>query len=557
MNTQPTLRPPVDTIEALPACLQEIVNALITMDTMHAKAVRQIVIDAKIQPEALMSWSDFDHLAADSYGRRLVYDGGFFEMMVMSWRPGDISAIHDHGYTQWGAVQVFGPAEHATFLVQDDEITCLSRTLLKPGQAMAVGHQLVHQMGNTTDDQRFITFHLYGNKQRTHDITGNARVFDLNKGIIEYTDGGVFHALPQQLVNSEEPAPTPDYLCWLRNTVDITKRVRAAQAAGCNEINRDIDQLINDLFDQDKKASLLADLNQHVGTDGHAINSYWWKLLCHELTQAAALQTECLHNSTSTTDDAFQTYAELYDSVIGQPCLDSFIATYLEFMCTHYDIDFNQSTLLSLGCGTGLTELYMIGKLGMQKENLLGIDLSEAMIHVASQRIQAEIGDVMEIDPAVKTWDLAFCGLNIFQYLPHQQFADAIHKVAAVVKPGGYFFGDFITSDHIRWYPNLFFSEDQQIISLRTPKLIEKDQQMYQQSHIINIDFRQQMRITDEGHHQRYLPPLSRVRGIFEQAFSGTVEIYDAVSLKPISAEADTCLSTRYLVCASNKQVVQ
>ncbi len=123
--------------------------------------------------------------------------------------------------------------------------------------------------------------------------------------------------------------------------------------------------------------------------------------------------------------------------------------------------------------------LIKVFKLGMKQENLLGIDISEAMIHVASQRIQAEIGDVMEIDPTVQTWDLAFCGLNIFQYLPHQQFADAIHKVAAVVKPSGYFFGDFITSDHIRWYPNLIFSEDQQIISLRTPKLIEKNQSLW------------------------------------------------------------------------------
>ena len=138
MQTNPL--PPADTIEELPSCLQEIANNLIKMNTLRPKQVRQVVIDASIQPEVLMPWSDFTHSTADSYGRRLVYDGGFFEMMVMSWCPGDVSAIHDHGYTEWGAVQIFGPAEHATFLVQDDEITCLSRTLLKAGQTMGVGH---------------------------------------------------------------------------------------------------------------------------------------------------------------------------------------------------------------------------------------------------------------------------------------------------------------------------------------------------------------------------------------------------------------------------------
>jgi len=552
MNTNRSLKPPADTIEALPECLQTIANKLMQMEDFHAKKVRNIVVDANIQPEDLMPWSDFDHSAADSYGRRLVFDDGFFEMMVMSWCPGDVSGIHDHGYTQWGAVQVFGPAEHATFLVQDDEITCLSRTVLKPRQAMAVGHQLVHQMGNTTQDQRFISFHLYGNEQRDHEITGDARVFDLNKVVIERTDGGVFHALPAHLVNSQQPAPIPDFTCWLRNTVDITRRVQRAQIAGCDTMSRDFDSLVSDLFDKTNKARLLADLEQHVDANGHAINPYWWKLLCHELTQAATLQTELLQETSSTDQDAFQTYAELYDSVIGQPCLDSFIAAYLEFIRDHYSIDYTRSTMLSLGYGTGLTERYMIDQLGVKHENLLGIDLSEAMIHVASQRIQADIGNVLDIDPSVQTWDLAFCGLNIFQYLPHQHFAEAIHKVAAILKPGGYFFGDFITSDHIRWYPNLFCSSDQQIISLRTPELIEKDQQMYQRSHILNIDFRERMRITDEGHHQRFLPPLSRVRGIFEQAFKGQVNVYDAVSLKPVSTEADTCLSTRYLVCARN-----
>jgi hypothetical protein len=60
------------------------------------------------------------------------------------------------------------------------------------------------------------------------------------------------------------------------------------------------------------------------------------------------------------------------------------------------------------------------------------------------------------------------------------------------------------------------------------------------------------MRITDEGYHQRFLPPLSRVRRIFEQTFNGAVEVYDAVSLNPVSVDADTCPSTRYLVCARN-----
>jgi hypothetical protein len=66
--------------------------------------------------------------------------------MVMSWRPGDFSTIHDHGYTQWGAVQVFGPAEHATFRIDDDKIATLARWRMKNRDVIGVHHDLLHQM---------------------------------------------------------------------------------------------------------------------------------------------------------------------------------------------------------------------------------------------------------------------------------------------------------------------------------------------------------------------------------------------------------------------------
>ena len=64
---------------------------------MTPAIARQCVLDANLRAEDLTAWADFDHPVEDSYGRRLVYDGGDFEIMVMSWAPGDFSAIHDHG----------------------------------------------------------------------------------------------------------------------------------------------------------------------------------------------------------------------------------------------------------------------------------------------------------------------------------------------------------------------------------------------------------------------------------------------------------------------------
>jgi SAM-dependent methyltransferase len=196
----------------------------------------------------------------------------------------------------------------------------------------------------------------------------------------------------------------------------------------------------------------------------------------------------------------------------------------------------------------------MIEKLGVPYERLFGMDLSEAMVAEAQKRIQADVGDVLTLDPSVQMWDMAYSGLNVFQYLDPKKLSQAIQKTANIIKPGGYFIGDFITTDHIRWYPNVIFSEDKQTISLRTPELIEEEGLMYQRSEIINIQVQgEQLRVTYAGKHKRYLPPVNRMRAYFEKAFGGKVELYDAISLKPIQEWADSCQSTRYLVIAQKK----
>ena len=111
--------------------------------------------------------------------------------------------------------------------------------------------------------------------------------------------------------------------------------------------------------------------------------------------------------------------------------------------------------------------------------------------------------------------------------------------------------GDFITPDHIRWYPHVIRSQSGGVISLRSPQLVEKDNRTYQQSEIINVSRRTgKLIITNEGKHLRFMPPLWRLRQRFHAAFKGTVDVYDAVTLEPINDNEDTCPSTRYLIIA-------
>ncbi|MCF6360070.1 MAG: hypothetical protein L3J29_04830, partial [Cyclobacteriaceae bacterium] len=75
-------------------------NAHITVQKAAELAKKANITVADLEP-----WADYIHPVKDGYGRKLAYHTNTFEVMIMTWNPGDFSSVHNHGYTQWGAVQ--------------------------------------------------------------------------------------------------------------------------------------------------------------------------------------------------------------------------------------------------------------------------------------------------------------------------------------------------------------------------------------------------------------------------------------------------------------------
>jgi hypothetical protein len=172
------------------------------------------------------------------------------------------------------------------------------------------------------------------------------------------------------------------------------------------------------------------------------------------------------------------------------------------------------------------------------------------MIREARKRIPTRQQDLLTLDTAAQSWQLVYSGLNVFHYLPFGKMESAVQKAASLLERSGYFLGDFITSDHIRWYPRVIISAKEDVISLRNPELIEVEGAMFQESEIFNLHCRDgKLRIHYAGKHRRFLPPMHRVRGYFEKYFS-EVSLFDAHSLQELPDIADTCPSTRYVVLA-------
>jgi len=213
-------------IPKLPDSLQHLISLLSQTKNLTSAQVYQSVQQAQIKQQELMPWSTFDHPVTHSYGRQLVYDGGYFEIMVMSWVPGDVSAIHDHGATQWGAVQCFGQASHWAYKLNEQVLQTKEYKEFSPGRIVKVNHDLIHQMGNYSQDS-FLSLHVYGIRNEFPSITGNARIFDLFEQSIQYTDGGVFFCLPEEDISGRVFGLKSDDASTLRNHQQMRSRIDA------------------------------------------------------------------------------------------------------------------------------------------------------------------------------------------------------------------------------------------------------------------------------------------------------------------------------------------
>ena len=522
--------------------VQELIARLESEKPTKASEIVSILKDADLAADDLADYADFDHDPADSYGRKMVYKGANYEIMVMSWPRGDFSAIHDHGHTVWGAVKIFGRAEHAVFRWEDEHLSTLARWQTDVGDVLGVGHSLIHQMGNK-DQPPFISLHVYGCPTPQENITGEARIFDLKNEKIQRVNGGAFFNIPKSGLVKLEEGPRADFPTQLRFILESFKRASKADSAQAEDFYKEA-------FSLEQRDRLLSHLQNITNPEnGKAESSIQWRILNHELKEAAEIQAQI--GAVQDEEDSFHKYAEVYDHVIGQASYDSFMESYLDFFVENYAYDFAKAETLSVGCGTGLIEEKIIQRYGGGADSLYGIDVSESMISEARKRIRADVGDLLTLDPRVKKWDMAFSGLNVYQYLPHNRLEESIRKTAAILREGGVFLGDFITPDHIRWYPNVMYSKDQRVVSLRTPELIEEDGVPYQRSEIVNISFLSgQMNVHYAGRHLRHLPPVFRIRSYFEKYFRSGVDLYDAVHLTPIKETDDSCKSTRYIVVA-------
>ncbi|MEX1001705.1 MAG: cysteine dioxygenase family protein [Crocinitomicaceae bacterium] len=180
---------------ALPVSIETFIKNIKSSFEKSPEIISKLLKDADIKESELNQWTNFDHPKNEGYGRSLIYKDSQFEIMVMSWAPNDATAIHNHGYTNWGAVQVFGTLEHTVFEKQENFLVTSYREKLNDKEIITVDGDLIHQMANHSDENA-LSIHVYGTSENAPGITDDALIYDVGEHELLQVSGGAFYDLP-------------------------------------------------------------------------------------------------------------------------------------------------------------------------------------------------------------------------------------------------------------------------------------------------------------------------------------------------------------------------
>jgi cysteine dioxygenase len=150
-----------ETTTSNPQSLAELVEALETLKALPSlEQLDSWLENATIKREDLLPYIGFKE---GNYWRHRVCRNDFAEMLVLCWRPGQRTPIHDHNGSQ-GAVRIYeGLLWETTFNFDAGTgLAYKSGREYRAGQVTAAAVPDIHQLGNPdVSGQDLITIHIY------------------------------------------------------------------------------------------------------------------------------------------------------------------------------------------------------------------------------------------------------------------------------------------------------------------------------------------------------------------------------------------------------------
>jgi ubiquinone/menaquinone biosynthesis C-methylase UbiE len=162
--------------------------------------------------------------------------------------------------------------------------------------------------------------------------------------------------------------------------------------------------------------------------------------------------------------DAYHALAASYDRLTNDVDYRQTVAFYKEIMAQE---GHTPRTAVDLACGTGSVAV-LLAQDGLQ---VIGVDMSEEMLTVASQKAQEQDNQPVFVCQRLQELhlprgvDLAVCALDSLDYITNpDDCREAIGRVYKVLNPGGMFIFDVNTPEKLRAMDGqVFLDEDDDV----------------------------------------------------------------------------------------------
>ncbi|MFW6351206.1 MAG: cysteine dioxygenase [Bacteroidota bacterium] len=154
------------------------------------------------EKEEMLPLADFDHPHNQSYGRTLLYHKNNFCIYLMAWNPGDFTAIHDHGTTEWGCVYAFDDFTHRLYTLKENLLTLKSDKKFLKSSIARIGSDTVHMMGNMHQKKQNLSLHIYGTSKPEKGLAQQSKVYFPELGKTVISDGPAYLHHQQQPIHN-------------------------------------------------------------------------------------------------------------------------------------------------------------------------------------------------------------------------------------------------------------------------------------------------------------------------------------------------------------------
>jgi cysteine dioxygenase len=130
-----------------------------TAKDLRLPDLRRVISNLKPEPSEIKRYIQFND---DRYSRNLVYKTEDFECLVLCWKPGQRSPIHDHAnsicavYTMNGLLSADNYRKTSNGYIRADYSEDF-----KPGDVLTIQTTEIHQVSNLQDSSELISLHFY------------------------------------------------------------------------------------------------------------------------------------------------------------------------------------------------------------------------------------------------------------------------------------------------------------------------------------------------------------------------------------------------------------